>query len=139
MQFFLDQRLFHDGSHLKDDIRHLVDMHSSTRADFDRLLSAGRCCIESYTGRLLEDSRILKIPLWMVWGRHDGLVPVEHALAFGRTHPDASVHVFEDCGHYPQIELPGRFNRLLREWLEGTAVGYRLSAVGGGLAAQASA
>src|SRR5436305_5100559 len=129
MRLFLDQRLFHDPLRLEDDIRHLVNMHCSTRADFDRLLSAGRCCIESYTGRLLEDSRTLDVPKWMVWGRCDGFVPVEHALAFGRTHPDAQVHVFDDCGHYPQIELPARFNRLLREWLDETAVSSQLSAV----------
>ena len=96
---FLDWRLFHDPGHLEDDIRHLVDMHS-TPADLGRLLKAGRCCIDSYTGRLLGDSTSLDIPMWMVWGRHDGLVPSEHALAFGQAHPDAAGHVFEDCGHY---------------------------------------
>ena len=117
---FLDWRLVHDPTHLREDLRHLVDMHGRPR-DLDRLLSAGRCCIESYSGRLLEDSRALRMPKWMVWGRHDGLVPSEHALAFGRTHPDAAVHVLEECGHYPHIELPGRFNRLLREWMEATS------------------
>jgi pimeloyl-ACP methyl ester carboxylesterase len=122
MKRFLDWRLFHDPTKLEDDVRHLVDMHG-TAADLDRLLKAGRCCIESYTGRLLEDSQALTIPMWMVWGRHDGLVPSEHALAFGRAHPDAAVHVFEDCGHYPHIEMPARFNRLLRDWVEATAPG----------------
>jgi pimeloyl-ACP methyl ester carboxylesterase len=119
---FLDWRLFHDPTHLQDDIRHLVELHG-TPADLDRLLKAGRCCIDSYSGRLLEDSRSLEMPIWMVWGRHDGLVPSEHALAFGRAHPSAAVHVFEDCGHYPHIELPARFNRLLREWMDATAPG----------------
>jgi pimeloyl-ACP methyl ester carboxylesterase len=120
MRRFLDWRLFHDSTKLEDDIAHLVRMHGTPK-DLDRLLTAGRCCIESYTGRLLEDSRTLDIPMWMVWGRHDGLVPVDHALAFGRAHPDAPVHVFDDCGHYPQIELPARFNRLLREWIDDTS------------------
>jgi pimeloyl-ACP methyl ester carboxylesterase len=120
MRRFLDWRLFHDSNKLEDDVRHLVSMHSG-RKELDRLLAAGRCCIESYTGRLLEDSCTLDIPMWMVWGRHDGLVPVEHALAFEQAHPEASVHVFEDCGHYPQIELPSRFNRLLHGWIEATA------------------
>jgi hypothetical protein len=31
--------------------------------------------------------------------------------------------VFEECGHYPHIELPARFNRLLREWMDATAPG----------------
>ena len=42
-----------------------------------RLLAAGRCCIDSYTGTLLEDSAAIEVPKWMVWGRHDGLVPCE--------------------------------------------------------------
>ena len=125
---FLDWRLFHDPTKLEDDIRHLVQMHGAPR-DLDRLLKAGRCCIESYTGRLLEDSTSLDVPKWMVWGRYDGLVPSEHALAFGRAHPDATVHVFEDCGHYPHIELPARFNRLLRQWMADTAPGPRLRRV----------
>jgi pimeloyl-ACP methyl ester carboxylesterase len=128
MKRFLDWRLFHDPSRLEQDIRHLVDMHG-TRADLDRLLKAGRCCIDSYTGRLLEDSRALEMPIWLAWGRRDGLVPSEHALAFARAHPDAAVHVFEDCGHYPHIELPHRFNRLLREWMAATAPGPRLRRV----------
>jgi pimeloyl-ACP methyl ester carboxylesterase len=124
MKRFLDWRLFHDPRKLDDHIRHLVSMHSSPK-DFDRLMTAGRCCIESYTGTLLEDSAVLDIPLWMVWGRQDGLVPSEHALAFGQLHPDADVHVFDDCGHYPQFEMPSRFNFLLREWIAYTAESAR--------------
>src|SRR5436190_2892168 len=116
---FLDWRLFHDPRHLQDDIAHLVAMHSSP-GDFDKLLAAGRCCLDSYTGSLLEDSALIKAPRWMVWGRHDGLVPAENARAFSQVHPDAEVHGFEDCGHYPQIELPSRFNRLLRRWIAET-------------------
>lgn len=116
---FLDWRLFHDPRNLRTDVDHLVELHSARR-DLDQLLAAGRCCIDSYTGTLLEDSAAIEVPLWMVWGRHDGLVPSEHAPAFAEVHPGADVHVFEDCGHYPQIELPGMFNRLLAEWMKAT-------------------
>jgi pimeloyl-ACP methyl ester carboxylesterase len=116
MTRFLNWRLFHDPRQMRETIDHLVRMHG-TRRDFDRLLAAGRCCIESYTGTLLEDSRRIRVPLFMVWGEDDGLVPSRHAADFGRLHPRAHVHVFEDCGHYPHIELPGRFNRMLHAWL----------------------
>jgi pimeloyl-ACP methyl ester carboxylesterase len=116
---FLDQRLFHDGQRWKADIEHLVELHSS-RKDFDRLLAAGRCCIQSYTGTLLADSAAIDVPKLLIWGDHDGLVPSDHARAFESTHPDASVHVLENCGHYPQIESPERFNDLLRGWIDAT-------------------
>jgi pimeloyl-ACP methyl ester carboxylesterase len=118
MTRFLDWRLFHDPRQMRETVDHLVSLHG-TRQSFDRLLAAGRCCIESYTGTLLEDSVAIRVPLFMVWGEHDGLVPSKHAYEFGRVHPRASVHVFADCGHYPHIELPSRFNRLLHGWLAG--------------------
>ena len=56
----------------------------------------------------------------MLWGRKDGLVPSLHARAFKQRHPEAAVHILDDCGHYPHIELPQRFNHLLRAWLDDT-------------------
>ena len=116
---FLALRLFADPKRLGSEISHLVDMHG-TRQDLSKLLAAGHACIDSYTGRLLEQSANLEIPLWMLWGRQDGFVPSMHARAFARAHPDAKVHVLDDCGHYPHIELPQRFNSLLRRWLDKT-------------------
>jgi pimeloyl-ACP methyl ester carboxylesterase len=113
-------RLFHDRRALDVDIEHLIELHSD-RKDFDRLLAAGRACIQSYTGRLLEDSAQITVPKLMIWGEHDGLVPSRHARAFEQLHRDASVHVLADCGHYPQIEFPQTFNNLMRDWLDASA------------------
>jgi pimeloyl-ACP methyl ester carboxylesterase len=126
MTRFLDWRLFHDPRQMRETIDHLVSLHGS-RKSLDRLLAAGRCCIESYTGTLLEDSAAIEVPLFMVWGEHDGLVPSKHAAEFARVHPTAHVHVFGDCGHYPHIELPSRFNRLMHEWLGSRAGKSRLT------------
>jgi pimeloyl-ACP methyl ester carboxylesterase len=117
---FLDWRLFHDPRNLAKDIEHLVELHHRPR-DLGALLAAGRACIGSYTGTLLDDSRAIPCPIWMVWGDHDGLVPVADARAFESAHPQAQVHVFDRCGHYPQIEFPRRFNTLLRDWIDATA------------------
>jgi pimeloyl-ACP methyl ester carboxylesterase len=63
----------------------------------------------------------IEIPVLIVWGEHDMLVPVsdadEYALLIG-----ANAHkvVFEDTGHVPMIERPTRFNALLAEFLAGS-------------------
>jgi len=120
LRSFLALRLFENPRRLDDEINRLVRMHGTGR-DLKALLAAGHACIDSYTGKLLEQSLALDIPLWMLWGRRDGLVPSVHARAFERAHPEAKVHVLDDCGHYPHIELPTRFNSLLRRWLDETA------------------
>jgi pimeloyl-ACP methyl ester carboxylesterase len=116
---FLEWRLFANPRALNDEIALFVSMHGSA-GDLKALLAAGHACIDCYTGKLLERSAALKVPLWMLWGRKDGLVPSLHARAFQRLHPKAAVHILDDCGHYPHIELPQRFNRLLRRWLDVT-------------------
>jgi pimeloyl-ACP methyl ester carboxylesterase len=120
LRTFLELRLVDNPRNLDEEISHLVQMHG-TGHDLKLLLAAGHACIDSYKGTLLEESLALDIPLWMLWGRRDGLVPSVHARAFAQAHSDAKVHVLDDCGHYPHIELPTRFNTLLRRWLDATA------------------
>jgi pimeloyl-ACP methyl ester carboxylesterase len=120
LRHFLEWRLVDNPRALNEEISHFAQMHGSA-SDLKALLAAGHACIDCYTGKLLDRSNSLQIPLWMVWGRKDGLVPSVHARAFERSHPAAQVHILDDCGHYPHIELPGRFNALLRPWLDGTA------------------
>jgi pimeloyl-ACP methyl ester carboxylesterase len=64
----------------------------------------------------------IEIPVLIVWGRNDMLVPVEDAQLYQRLIGDnARVEVFEDTGHAPMIERPTRFNDLVRGFLAGEA------------------
>ena len=72
----------------------------------------------SYRERLAA----IEIPVLIVWGRNDLLVPVGDAARYQRLIGDnARVEVFEDTGHAPMIERPTRFNELLRGFLAGEA------------------
>ena len=72
----------------------------------------------SYRERLAE----IAIPVLVVWGRDDLLVPVADAYAYAELIGDnARVEVFEDTGHAPMLERPSRFNELLRRFLAGAA------------------
>jgi pimeloyl-ACP methyl ester carboxylesterase len=64
----------------------------------------------------------IEIPVLIVWGRNDLLVPVTDAERYRRLIGDnARVEVFEDTGHVPMLERPSRFNDLLRAFLAGEA------------------
>jgi 2-hydroxy-6-oxonona-2,4-dienedioate hydrolase len=57
-------------------------------------------------------------PTLIVWGRNDRVVPVPAALSYKKRIGDnAELHIFDRCGHVPQMERPVRFNRLLAEFL----------------------
>jgi pimeloyl-ACP methyl ester carboxylesterase len=56
-------------------------------------------------------------PTLIVWGANDEIVPVPDAHEYERLIPDARKAIFEDTGHVPMAERPGRFNRVLEEFL----------------------
>jgi pimeloyl-ACP methyl ester carboxylesterase len=65
----------------------------------------------------------IEIPVLLVWGRNDILVPVEDAEHYEELiGPNARKVIFEDTGHVPMIERPGRFNPLVAQFLAGERV-----------------
>ena len=65
-----------------------------------------------------ERLRELDVPTMLFWGVEDEIIPVEHAYRAVQAIPGAGLHVFEECGHWPQMEHPEKFNRLMLEFLE---------------------
>ncbi len=62
----------------------------------------------------------IDVPVLIVWGENDLLVPVGDAARFERLiGANARRVIFEDTGHGPMIERPSRFNDVLRAFLEG--------------------
>lgn len=59
-------------------------------------------------------------PVLVVRGALDlpHLITEEIARATAAAYPDATLELWDDVGHSPQIEAPGRFNALLRRFLE---------------------
>jgi pimeloyl-ACP methyl ester carboxylesterase len=70
----------------------------------------------SFRDRLAQ----IEIPVLIVWGRNDMIVPVGDAERFERLiGPNAKAVIFEDTGHVPMLERPGRFNELLEAFIAG--------------------
>jgi pimeloyl-ACP methyl ester carboxylesterase len=54
-----------------------------------------------------------KIPSLIVWGRRDRIIPVEHAQPAHEGMPGSRLEVFDEAGHFPQLDDPLRFARTL--------------------------
>jgi pimeloyl-ACP methyl ester carboxylesterase len=59
----------------------------------------------------------VKVPVLLVWGREDNLVPVEDADEFERRIPNARKVILDDTGHVPMLERPETFNDLVVDFL----------------------
>jgi pimeloyl-ACP methyl ester carboxylesterase len=60
------------------------------------------------------------MPMAIVWGADDQVLPVEHAEIVGALAPEARIEIFEDAGHFPHKDDPERFTTFLLSFIRET-------------------
>jgi pimeloyl-ACP methyl ester carboxylesterase len=60
------------------------------------------------------------IPMLVIWGSGDPIVPVSHAETVRKLVPSARVEIFPDAGHWPHLADPDRFAEVLLEFIAST-------------------
>lgn len=116
------QLLFADPSlvnrQMVDDVmkyKRLDGVQDALRALADRLFLDGR-----HARVLASTLEGASIPLLVIWGEDDAIVPAAHAEA---TPGGAERHVLPGVGHSPHMEAAGDVNRLLEGFLAGVRAG----------------
>jgi pimeloyl-ACP methyl ester carboxylesterase len=59
----------------------------------------------------------IKSPVLLIWGRQDPVVYISHALKAQKRFKNAKLKIFENCGHYPQLEHSQEFNIAVEDFL----------------------
>ena len=57
------------------------------------------------------------VPILIVWGSKDRMIPAWHALSAQAAVPHCRVELFEGAGHFPHLDDPDRFNAVLRDFV----------------------
>jgi len=60
------------------------------------------------------------MPMCVVWGRDDRVIPVRHANNVGELAPKARVEVIPNAGHFPHKDHPHRFAKIVHEFIRTT-------------------
>lgn len=61
------------------------------------------------------------LPMCVVWGAQDHVIPARHAERAAELAPWATVEVIADSGHFPHRDHPERFVRIVREFMRTSA------------------
>jgi pimeloyl-ACP methyl ester carboxylesterase len=56
------------------------------------------------------------MPMCVIWGTEDTVIPVKHAAVAAEFAPSATVEVIPNAGHFPHKDHPQRFVRILDEF-----------------------
>jgi haloalkane dehalogenase len=66
---------------------------------------------------------VLKIPLLILWGTKDRVIPPKPAKKLASYNPLAEVALLEGLGHCPHDEAPEQVNPLILDWINRSVVG----------------
>lgn len=72
----------------------------------------------------------IEVPVLLLHGALDRLVPVQAARDVARRHPRWRTEIWPDAGHVPQLQLPERFAALISDWLDGDGAAAAAGAAG---------
>ena len=57
----------------------------------------------------------IKVPVELIWGEEDGVLPLAYGQRLASLLPQARLHPLPRCGHMPQVHCPRALTRLLLE------------------------
>jgi pimeloyl-ACP methyl ester carboxylesterase len=60
------------------------------------------------------------VPMLIVWGARDAMIPVEHARAAHGQVPGSRLEIFEQAGHFPHLSEPRRFADVVSRFIAET-------------------
>ncbi|MFG2196850.1 alpha/beta fold hydrolase [Streptomyces sp. NPDC048639] len=66
--------------------------------------------------RYREGLAQIPAPVLMLTGEKDRMIPADYLDTVG-AYPNVRTHEFADCGHYPQLEVPDEFSRVVLPFL----------------------
>lgn len=64
-----------------------------------------------------EHLKKIRLPILMIWGRQDRILPVSDGEAALGKMAGARLHIMDQAGHFPQIDKPGEFNLVVLDFL----------------------
>lgn len=59
----------------------------------------------------------IKVPVELIWGEEDGVLPLDYGRRLASLLPNARLHPLPRCGHMPQVHCPRELSRLLLDLL----------------------
>lgn len=60
------------------------------------------------------------VPVLVVWGTNDMVIPAAHAERAAQVAPGCRVELFDKAGHFPHLDQPDRFADVLRDFMATT-------------------
>jgi pimeloyl-ACP methyl ester carboxylesterase len=85
-------------------------------------MAANRAALLEYAGTTMADPALhdrltaIAVPVLVIWGAADRMIPVEHGQAYADGIPGAQFRLITHAGHLPQLETPDELLAAVRDF-----------------------
>ena len=113
------QAIVHRPEAITDMVREAIrrNVHRTGAVSHFLALLRGFTTLRGQRAEVVERShqilKSLNVPVLVVHGEHDVVLPAEHSRKAHQMLPSAELVVMQDCGHTPQLEQASAFNERL--------------------------
>ena len=97
--------------------KELVDEVFETVNDRSKLIKILAMAKSAIRHNMAADLPNMKLPTCIIWGKNDNVTPPNVADEFHKLLPNSNLFWINKCGHAPMMEHPGKFNKILFDWL----------------------
>ena len=75
----------------------------------------------TYNPDIAKWAHLVKIPVHVIWGDHDRLLPMAYAPEYVKLFDNASLDIMTECGHIPYTEKPREYADLITGFIKNAA------------------
>ncbi len=80
-----------------------------------KIIALAKSAIRNNLG---EELNQIQQPTLLVWGNNDTITPPFVGKEFNKLIPNSELHLIDNCGHAPMMEVPEEFNAVLLKFLK---------------------
>jgi pimeloyl-ACP methyl ester carboxylesterase len=100
-------RIAYNNPYLRPDPAALSNEQWDTIAANQRTVAVYAGAPYMHDPKLCHRLHRVTVPVLVVWGKQDGIVPLEYGRAFANAFPRAHFEAINNAGHFPHMDQPG--------------------------------
>ena len=111
------KRLFFDREKITEEkINRYATFFSEQNSHYSFVKAAKQIVPNKYDS-LTNEYKNIKIPVQIIWGKNDPIIPMETASKLNLIFPKSRLEIISDCGHIPQEECPEQTYKIIDKFL----------------------
>ena len=113
------RKAFFDHSKITEEmvITYSASAYLSLPGASHALITAAEQMVPSNLEEISEQYKSINIPVLLIWGEKDEIVPLEVGRKLARNIPNSKLVVVPNCGHVPQEECPSQAIEAMESFL----------------------